>query len=169
MPLPTCGTSARSSAASAANNMEAKMDMEQIVRDRLASIHTLAPGSIGAQMDFSLIDCDVEAGVYTLLCHTAPWMRNIPGTLHGGMCAAVVDQAMGFIAHCVKQGEGTAPTIELQVSYHRPLIPGEDVVVCVKVVSVTKSLMRLSCEAYQQGTPGKVCLTASAAYFRKIR
>ena len=141
--------------------------MEQIVRDRLAAIHTLAPGSIGAQMNYELIDCDAEAGEYTLLCRTFDWMRNIPGTLHGGMCATVVDQAMGFIAHCVKRGEGTAPTIEMTVSYHRPLVPGEDVVTKIKVVSVTRSLMRLSCEAYQAGKPGKVCLTATATYFNK--
>lgn len=147
--------------------MEATVDLEQTVRDRLAAIHTLAPGSIGAQMDYELLDCDPQAGEYTLLCRTMPWMRNIPGTLHGGMCATVVDQAMGFIAHCVKRGEGTAPTVELQVSYHRPLIPGEDVVVKVKVVSVTRSLMRFSSEAYQAGKPEKVCLTATATYFNK--
>ena len=91
-------------------------NLEQIVRDRLAAIHTLAPGSIGDQMQYELLDCAPEAGEYTLLCKTFPWMRNIPGTLHGGMCATVVDQAMGFIAHCVKRGNGTAPTVELQVS-----------------------------------------------------
>ena len=141
--------------------------MEQIVRDRLAAIHTLAPGSIGDQMQYELMDCDEESGEYTLLCRTFPWMRNIPGTLHGGMCATVVDQAMGFIAHCVKRGNGTAPTVELQVSYHRPLVPGEDVVVRIKVVSVTRTLMRLSSEAFQAGKPDKVCLTATATYFNK--
>lgn len=165
--MPICGISARLSAVSGASEVVTPVDMEKVVRDRLASIHALAPGSIGAQMQYELLSCDTAAGEYTLLCRTMPWMRNIPGTLHGGMCATVVDQAMGFIAHCIKCGEGTAPTIELQVSYHRPLIPGEDVVVKVKVVSVTKSLMRLSCEAYQAGKPEKVCLTATATYFRK--
>ena len=142
-------------------------NMEQIVRDRLAAIHTLAPGSIGSQMGYELLECDVEKGEYTLLCRTFDWMRNIPGTLHGGMCATVVDQAMGFIAHCVKRGEGTAPTIEMSVSYHRPLVPGEDVVTKIRVVSVTRSLMRLSCEAFQAGIPDRVCLTATATYFNK--
>ena len=147
--------------------METSVDMEQVVRERLAAIHALAPGSIGAQMQYELLECDVSSGVYTLLCRTMPWMRNIPGTLHGGMCATVVDQAMGFIAHCVKRGNGTAPTVELQVSYHRPLNPGEDVVTKIRVISVTRSLMRLSCEAYQAGNLEKVCLTATATYFNK--
>lgn len=141
--------------------------VEHILRDRLAAIHTLAPGSIGDQMQYELLECSEETGEYTLLCRTFPWMRNIPGTLHGGMCATVVDQAMGFVAHCIKRGNGTAPTVELQVSYHRPLNPGEDVVVKVRVISVTRSLMRLSCEACQAAKPERVCLTATATYFNK--
>lgn len=149
---------------SAASKME---NLEQIIRDRLEAIHTLAPGSIGDQMHYELLSCDEQAGECILSCRTFDWMRNIPGTLHGGMCATVVDQAMGFVAHCIKRGNGTSPTVELQVSYHRPLIPGEDVIIKIKVISVTRSLMRLSSEAYQAGKPGKVCLTATATYFNK--
>ncbi len=141
--------------------------MEAKVRDRIALLHNAAPGSIGEQMDYRLVRMDAEKGEYLLRCRTFEWMRNANGTLHGGMCATVVDQAMGFIAHCVKQGDGTAPTIEMQVSYHRPLIPGEDVLVRVKVVSVTRRLMRLSSEAFQASNPEKVCLTATATYFNK--
>ena len=166
MPFPICGTSVRWFPANAANNME---ELEQRIRARIDSIHQLAPGSIGAQMDFSLLDWDGAAGEYTLLCRTFDWMRNIQGTLHGGMCATVVDQAMGFVAYCLKNGEGTVPTVELSVSYHRPLTPGEDVAVKVRIVSVTRSLIRLSAEAYHPTKPEKLCLTASATYFQKIQ
>ena len=143
------------------------VSMEEKIRARLASIHTLAPGSIGAQMNYSLIDAAEDAQEYTLLCHTFAWMRNIPGTLHGGMCATVVDQAMGFIAYCLKSSDGTAPTVQMSVDYHRPLIPGEDVLVKVKVVALTRSLMRLSAEAFQASNPNRVCLTSTATYFNK--
>ena len=143
------------------------LSMEEKIRSRLAAIHHLAPGSIGAQMDYALIDCDEERKEYTLLCRTFEWMRNIPGTLHGGMCATVVDQAMGFIAYCLKSAEGTAPTVQMSVDYHRPLVPGEDVIVKVRVVAVTRSLMRLSSEAYQSSAPERVCLTSTATYFNK--
>ena len=143
------------------------ISMEEKIRARLAAIHELAPGSIGAQMNYSLIGCDEEKREYTLLCHTFHWMRNIPGTLHGGMCATVVDQAMGFIAFCLKSAEGTAPTVQMSVDYHRPLIPGEDVIVKVKVIATTRSLMRLSAEAFLASAPDRVCLTSSATYFNK--
>ena len=145
------------------------ISMKERILARLASIHVLAPGSIGAQMNYSLVNCDEDAGEYTLLCHTFDWMRNIPGTLHGGMCATVVDQAMGFIAYCLKKEDGIAPTVQMSVDYHRPLIPGEDVIVKIKVIAVTRTLMRLSSEAYQASNLEKVCLTSTATYFNKAK
>lgn len=147
--------------------METEQDLEQIVRQRIALLHEVVPGSIGDQMNFRLVCCDPNAGSYTLRCSTASWMRNVQGTLHGGMCAAIVDQAMGFIAYCVKPGEGRAPTVQLQVNYHRPLIPGEDVTIRVKVISVTKKLMHLSAEAALAESGNRICLTATGIYFYK--
>lgn len=141
--------------------------MARIIRNRIAELHDIAPDSIGDLMRYELLDCDAERGVYELRCRTQKWMRNGPGTLHGGMCATVVDQAMGFISYCIKPGEGIAPTVQMQVTYHRPLIPGEDVFIRVHVVSTTKSLMHLSAEAYLVSSPGKLRLTATAAYFYK--
>ena len=143
------------------------LSMEDKIRARLAAIHELAPGSIGAQMDYTLLKWDETTKECTMLCHTFDWMRNIPGTLHGGMCATVVDQAMGFIAYCLKSGQGTAPTVQMSVDYHRPLIPGEDVLVKVKIVATTRSLMRLSAEAMPASDPHRVCLTSTATYFNK--
>ena len=141
--------------------------MAELIRGRIAQLHEVAPDSIGDQMHYQLLDCDPARGEFTLRCETKDWMRNGPGTLHGGMCATVVDQAMGFVAYCVKPGEGTAPTVQMQVTYHRPLIPGKDVRIQVRVISITKSLMNLSAEACLTEAPEKTCLTASATYFYK--
>ena len=142
-------------------------EMQQIVRSRIEALHTLVPGSVGEQMDFQLVSCDAQAGEYTLSCRTQSWMRNVAGTLHGGMCAAIVDQAMGFIAYCVKPGEGTAPTAELQVSYHRPLLPGGEVLVKVKVLTVGKSLMHLTAQAFMANQPEKLCISSTGIYVYK--
>lgn len=147
--------------------METANEMAALLRKRLEELRTAAPDSIGAVMDFELLSCDSEAGEYVFRCKTMPWMRNILGTLHGGLCATALDQAMGFVAHCIKPGEGTAPTIQMQVSYHRPLISGEDVIVKVWVVSATRSLMSFRSEAFQASRPEKLCLSGSATYFYK--
>ena len=142
--------------------------LEEIVRNRLEEIHVAAPGSIGDLMDYTLVECNPKEGVYIMRCKTLPWMRNIPGTLHGGMCATILDQAMGFIAYCIKPGEGIAPTVQLQVNYHRSIAPGDSVIVKVNVKSVTRSLMHLSAEAFREEAADKLCLSGSAVFFYKM-
>lgn len=141
--------------------------MTELVRSRIALLHEVVPDSIGDLMHYQLLGCDVEKGEYILRCETREWMRNAAGTLHGGMCATVVDQAMGLIAFCIKPGEGIAPTVQLQVTYHRPLIPGEDVLIHVHVISTTKSLIHLSAEVYEAASPERLCLTSTGIYFYK--
>lgn len=138
------------------------VDLEQPLRLRLEQLHTCAPGTIGDMLQLELVECDPPAGEYVMRCQTQPWMRNIAGTLHGGLCATLVDQAMGCVAYCVKPGEGTAPTVELNVSYHRPLIPGEDARIRVRLVSAGRHLMHLAAETFQAD---KLCLSATAVYF----
>lgn len=143
------------------------VNLEKKLCLRLEELHTLAPGSIGDRLQLELVSCDPEAGIYMMRCKTAHWMRNIAGTLHGGMCATIVDQAMGCVAYCAKPGEGIAPTVEMNVTYHRPLIPEEDALISVRLESVTKHLMHLSAEAFSAKEPEKLCLGATAVYFYK--
>lgn len=147
--------------------MEVKKDMAEIIRRRIAQISEEVPGSIGDLMQFSLVECNPEAGDYMLRCKTLPWMRNYAGTLHGGMCATALDQAMGFIAYCLKPGDGVAPTVQIEIDYHRGLVPGEDILVKVHVVSATTSLMNLTAEGMQADRPDRICLSGSGIYFYK--
>jgi acyl-coenzyme A thioesterase PaaI-like protein len=141
--------------------------LSQSIIDRIAELHAVAPGSIGDQMHYRLVRWDDEAREYVFSCRTFDWMRNGPGTLHGGMCATVIDQAMGFVAYCAKPGEGIAPTVSMQTSYHRALIPGQDVIVTVRMLSRTRSFMHFTAEAAQESAPEKLCLSGSATYFYK--
>lgn len=136
------------------------------VAARLAELHEAAPDSIGDLLHFELLECSRE-GEYLLRCTTQPWMRNPAGTLHGGICATVLDQAMGLIAYCIKPGPGFAPTIEMQVSFIRPVPVVQSLLTKVTVISVTSSLIRLRCELMRENQPDKVCVTSSAVYFYK--
>lgn len=142
-------------------------ELAQEIRLRILELRDIAPGSIGDLMNYRLVDCHEENGTCVLECDTFPWMRNGPGTLHGGMCATIVDQAMGFVAYCIKPGEGIAPTVQMQIAYHRPIIPGQSVRVAVRIVSVTKTLMHLSAEVFQTSAPEKLCLSATGIYYYK--
>ena len=144
-----------------------ELTLEEKVRNRIAELKEIAPGSIGVQMDYRVLGYDEGEKEITMVCRTLEWMRNGFGSLHGGMCATVVDQAMGFVAHCCKMDAGTAPTVQLSVDYHRPLVPGEEVLVKVKVISVSRNLMRFTSEAYRMCAPDKLCLTGSSIFFNK--
>lgn len=137
------------------------------VEQCIADLHAKAPGSIGDLMGYQVLEEDREQGNFVLRCRTLEWMRNVHGTLHGGMCATVVDQAMGFVARSYMAGKGSSPTIQLQVSYHKPLIPGEDVLIHIRVVSRTRNLIGMTCEASRASEPDRICLTASGTSFLK--
>ncbi len=125
------------------------------------------PDTAANAMDFQLLDYNAEQAEFTFSCKTHSWMRNLQDILHGGFCAMIMDQAMGFVAYSIKPGEGISPTISLQVNYHRPLIPDKDVLVKTKVVNMSRSLISLSCEAYHFSSPEKLCLSATGTFFYK--
>lgn len=141
--------------------------MTALVRQRMAQLHAAAPGSIGDMLDFRLPDPQPGPGAVQMTCQTAPWMGNAYGTLHGGLGAAILDQAMGFVSYCMKPGEGIAPTVQLSVDYHRPLRPGRTVLVTVRPVHIGGSLMKFTAEAADAAAPDKICLSASAIFCYK--
>lgn len=147
--------------------MNGENEIASVIRRRIAQISEEVPGSIGDMMAFQLTDCDTKNNDYYMTCRTLPWMRNYAGTLHGGLCATILDQAMGFVSYCLKPAEGTAPTVQLDVDYLRPLIPGEEVLVKVHVVSVTRHFITLSAEAMRKENPEKPCLSGTGIYFFK--
>ncbi len=147
--------------------MSVESDLGELVSQRIREVNQAVPESIGPMMDFQVTGWDAGSQELTMTCRTAPWMRNFAGTLHGGMCATILDQAMGFVAYCCKPREGTAPTVQMSVNYHRPLIPGKLALVKVRLVSVTRSFANLSCEAYNAAAPEKICLSGTGLYFFK--
>lgn len=149
------------------NGASEPLCLREKVRRRIAQANAAAPDSIGAILDFRILENESGDGDIVMTCVTMPWMRNFSGTLHGGLCATILDQAMGFVSYCLKAGEGATPAVQLEVDYHRPLHPGEPVIVKVHVVSVTRSLMKLTAEASHAACPEKLCLSGSGIYFFK--
>lgn len=141
--------------------------MIEQVKMWLDRLHEVAPGSVGDQLGLEILDYDREKKEYLLRSRSELWMRNAHGTLHGGMCATIADQAMGSVACCFKQGEGIIPAIELHLNYHRPLLPGQGVLIRVRKVAVTRTLIHMAAELYRESEPEKLCISSSATYFYK--
>lgn len=161
----TSGISVRLSAADGVSDMA--YTMEYGLKKYIEHITERNPGTIGEMLKFQVVSCDEEKDDYVLSCKTEPWMCNHYRTLHGGICATILDQAMGMVCCCLKRGFGVSTTVQLESDYHRPILPGEDVLVKVHVVSVTRSLVNMNAELVQLSKPDKIAVSGSAIFFYK--
>ena len=139
--------------------------IDQKIRAGIERIHKSAPGTIGDLLKYELVSVDEEKRVFCFRCQTEPWMSNVLGTLHGGIIATIIDQAMGFVTFANLPGPGIAPTIQMQESYHHFLYAGAPVLIKVYLVSVSKSLITSRAEVFAESNPDQLCATGSGTYY----
>lgn len=139
--------------------------MEHLV-ERVAWVNEAAAGAVCSDLGMEVLEGNPETGDYLFLCHTTQAMRNVIHTLHGGSAAIVVDQAMGSVANSMFLEDGHAPTSQLTLNFHRPMTAGEDLLVRVQVVNASRRQIHLRSEVFTAKTPDKLCVSASAVFFR---
>ncbi len=159
--MPICGTLERSSAVNGAS------DWGQAALQRIHQLRQNETGTVANALEIQLLGYDAENVEFAFSCKTYPWMRNLNDIVHGGFCAMVMDHAMGLVAYSIRPGEESSPTISLQVHYHRPLLPGKELLVKARVVSMTRRLTSLAAEAYHGDDPEKLCISATGTFFCK--
>lgn len=135
--------------------------------DRMTWIQDSAKDTVAGALQLKLLGWQEKTGEYIFRSATADWMRNVIGSLHGGSCAIMVDQAMGCVANCLYEEESHAPTSQLQLNFHRPMMAGEFFLIKVRLVSVSRSMVHLSAEVYAENAPEKLCASASSIFFRE--
>ena len=136
------------------------------IGNRMAWIQQSAKDTVGGALQLKLLRWQEETSEYVFRAATTDWMRNVIGTLHGGSCAIMVDQAMGCVANCLYEDQAHAPTSQLQLNFHRPMLAGEFFLIKVRLVSVSRSMIHLSAEVYSEKAPEKLCASASSIFFR---
>lgn len=139
--------------------------MEYGLRKYVEIMHSNYSGTIADMLKFEVVSCDEVNDHYVLKCHTEPLMCNHYGTLHGGICATIMDQAMGMVCSCLKKGFGTCTTLQLESDYHRPIPAGDYLLVQVHVMSVTRSVINMTCELINPSKPEKFSVTGSSIFF----
>ena len=132
------------------------------IEKAIAAVAALAPDTVADRFRFVLVG--QEADTYTFRCETAPWMANVAGSLHGGISAAIADQAMGYVVYAIQPGSGFSPTVQMQLCYHRPLVPGREITVRVFVMSRGKTTMHLRAELSCADAPDRLCVSATGVY-----
>lgn len=141
--------------------------MEKLLTQWIEELHQNKPDSIGDLLHFSVRQCDADAGDYVFEIGTAAWMQNAFGTLHGGIIATVMDQGMGMLATCLTNREGNTPSVQLNITYHRPFQPGDTILLKLHVDSMTKTLIHIHADARCKDTPEKLCATGTAIFYFK--
>ena len=148
-------------------NAENKTGAQQALEEVLHLLHEKAPDSIGGRLHLQVGDCDPQTGDYTLYAQAEPWMCNPYGTLHGGMISTMMDQAMGTLATCLTEGRALTPTVQLNLTFHHPLLPGQRTVLQLHVDALTRTMLHLRAAAYNEQEPQKLCASATAIFYIK--
>ena len=108
--------------------------------------------------------CDYEKKMLLLSVIAEPIMRNPSGVMHGGAMASAMDIAMGSLGFYMS-GEYLTPTINLNVSYERPIAIGKRVFIETVCHSCGRTMAYLSTRAWVEGVPDKIVATASGTYY----
>lgn len=116
-------------------------------------------GCFDAEMHAKLCDYSFEEQKVSIEFETLKWQINERGGIHGGAIAGMFDTAFGVVANFIA-GENEAATVDMNVSYIRPVEYGEHPVITVYIVKKGRSIIRLRAEMFCKES-GK--LTASAA------
>jgi uncharacterized protein (TIGR00369 family) len=94
---------------------------------------------MGETLDFQLVE--IDEGVAVFAASPAAGTNNPQGTVHGGYSAALLDSACGCAVHSCLSAEQGYTTIELKVSYHRPMTTETGPVRAeAKVISIGKRI-----------------------------
>lgn len=141
----------------------------EILQSAIACHHDKAPGSIGDLLHFEVLSYDENAGTFLFRCRTESWMSNLAGTLHGGMSAAIADQAMGLAAFALRPDAAFTPTIQMQTEYLYPLFPGKEILVRVCETGMSGTMVHLRAELSHANREERVCVIATGIYYLQMK
>jgi len=105
----------------------------------------------------------IEPGDATLSLQIRDDFRQNAGVVHGGVIASLIDSATAFAILPLLNPEERTTTVDLTISYLRPLVAGV-IVARAKVVRAGKRIIATSAELFDGD--GKLAATALSTYIR---
>ena len=112
---------------------------------------------LGIQLD------SVEDGRATLSLQIRDDFKQNNGVVHGGVIAALIDSATAFAILPLLEPEERTTTVDLTISYLRPLVSGA-MVATARVVREGRRLIVVSADLTD--STGKLAATALSTYIR---
>jgi uncharacterized protein (TIGR00369 family) len=108
--------------------------------------------------------CDFATKTLVISFPVEEYMRNPSGVMHGGAVAGAMDIAMGSLTFYMS-GETVTPTINMNVSYERPIPTGVRMFVESACLSCGKTMAYATARAWIEGQPEKTVASASGTYY----
>jgi uncharacterized protein (TIGR00369 family) len=105
----------------------------------------------------------VEPGDATLSLKIRDDFKQNAGVVHGGVIASLIDSATAFAIVPLLNPEERTTTVDLTISYLRPLVAGI-IVARAKVLRAGQRLIVVSAELFDDG--GNLAATALSTYIR---
>ena len=140
-----------------------QIEQEKSLREIIDQMKKNLSESIIGMMNPVFVSCNSEEKSMSVMFTTKPWMRNPVGILHGGITAAMLDNAMGMLVRYYNSGH-LAPTVNMSVDYIRQIPINEPIVVKGYIVSCGATLIRARGEGKISGKSGIVASGVATYY-----
>jgi uncharacterized protein (TIGR00369 family) len=102
-----------------------------------------APAAVVLGQD--ILEVDAEKGFVRVAYLVAEQLANKFGAMHGGMTAAMIDDAMSLAAGVTAQWGEITPTLEMKVSYLAQAKPGMRLIAEARTVKRGRTVIFLEC------------------------
>jgi uncharacterized protein (TIGR00369 family) len=119
---------------------------------------------VAALLGWRLLDINLEDKWIKVAFDGKPEFINPTGSVQGGILSAMLDDAMGPIVVAVTNAEGFPTTIDLNVSFIRPVKPGP-ISVTAQITNLGRQLVFLEGKLFD--LDGKLCARAIASSLLK--
>ncbi|MGM9975118.1 MAG: PaaI family thioesterase [Clostridiaceae bacterium] len=114
----------------------------------------------------TLISCDFEKGIAEFKFTIKANMRNSMGIVHGGIICTLLDNAMGMTTSSLIN-KGWTPTVNLQVSFLKPVMPQGVIHISVRIISSGRTFINTAAELWEEGKPERILASATGIFFIK--
>lgn len=120
--------------------------------------------SFNANMHSRYESCDFTTKSLILSFPVEDYMRNPADVMHGGAVAGALDITMGSLTFYMA-GEFLTPTINMNVSYERPVPLGRRLYVEATCLSCGKTMAYATAKAWIEGQEDKIVASAAGTYY----
>lgn len=136
---------------------------EQYIKEIIERLVTTQYGEVNRMLSPEFVSCDVEKMEAVLDFPVLNWELNQLNGLHGGISAAQFDFAMAIPAIFLSDMQFT-PTIQMDITYVKPVPAGETLRIKATLVSHGRTLINVEGKGYLKSS-GKLAITARGTYF----